>query len=190
MSRNRRVGGWRGDVVRVWCQPGAGILQCQCDSCKILVAIMEQLNAIKAHDVRTSAGNIVRPLCDSFTMYMLQSCTSARFKDHLAVHLAIPARLNSYRAFISPLPCKHLALTVFSFCIWNAAVRCQQLCDYVQRYLELPCDGIFLAVNCPPWASVALRLSGFAPGLSSWLDMFYIMLCLICIYEVSSSSMC
>ena len=46
--RHRRVGGGDGvgggldDVVRVWCQRGAGILQCLCDACKILVAIMER----------------------------------------------------------------------------------------------------------------------------------------------------
>ena len=72
--RHRRVGGWGDEVVQVWCQPGAGILQCLCDSCKILVAIMEQSNAVKAHDVRTSASNIVRALRDSFTINVLQSC--------------------------------------------------------------------------------------------------------------------
>ncbi len=76
---------------------------------------------------------------------------SARFKDHLAVNLAMPARLNSYRAFVSLLPCKHLATTFF--CISNLAVRCQQFCDCVHKYLKLPCDGILLDGNCPPWAS-------------------------------------
>ncbi len=35
-TADRRVRVWGGEVVRVWCQPGAGILQCLCDSCKIL----------------------------------------------------------------------------------------------------------------------------------------------------------
>ncbi len=43
---------------------------------------------VKAHNVRTSAGNIVGALCDSFTMYLLQSKITlamyARFKDHFA----------------------------------------------------------------------------------------------------------
>jgi hypothetical protein len=40
--RHRRVGGWGGDVARVWCQPGTGILHCLCDVCKISVAVMER----------------------------------------------------------------------------------------------------------------------------------------------------
>ncbi len=63
--RHRRAEEWGGDVVRVSYQPGAGILQYLCDSCKTLVAIIErQLGAVKAHDVCTSAANIVRALQD------------------------------------------------------------------------------------------------------------------------------
>ena len=41
IPKHHKVGEWRGDV-RVWCQPGAGILQYLCDGSKILVTIMER----------------------------------------------------------------------------------------------------------------------------------------------------
>jgi hypothetical protein len=65
--------------VQIWRQSCADILQCLCDACKILVAIMEQKWAVKLHDARTGAANIVMDLRDSFTMCALLSfdvCTT------------------------------------------------------------------------------------------------------------------
>ncbi len=109
-----------------------------------------QLNAIKVHDVRTSAGNIVRALRDSFTMYVLQSCNVCTIKRS-----SCSSSCNVCK--IEQLSCFHLTTALQTscdnvFCIWNAAVLCQQLCDCLKNYLEMPCDGILLAANCPPWA--------------------------------------
>ncbi len=75
---------------------------------------------------------------------------SARCKDHLVISLQ--CLYNSTVILLSSNCCLANILRQRFFCILNSAVRCQQFCDCVHKYLELPCDGILLAANWP-WTS-------------------------------------
>ncbi len=117
---------------------------------------MERQNAVKAHDVCTSAANIMRALRDIF--YDVCAALLQCLHDSTVI-------LLSYQCCLANILRQRFFVL---FCISNSAVRCQQFCDCVHKYLELPCDGILLAANCPPGASYAVVTFPAMPFAMSW----------------------
>jgi hypothetical protein len=91
MGRWRRAG-----LSPAWCSHLALSVRCLQD----FRGHHGAMKCCKLPGVCTGAANIVRALRDNFTMYVLQSCHACTILGASCVHLAMPARLKSYRACI------------------------------------------------------------------------------------------